>query len=162
MHWRLRNVTAIRTQGHISYYYLSNIIIYPPTCVFSLLYSFGLCRLFLWPRCGQCCEYRVGSFTEACFMFTSFHAFAREGSGAICLIGLFCLQCCDRASVISSHIVHGIRFLHTFHSEDGKSKMGIWCRAVGKWEVSLPTAVVRCTVCPQIWLLLSLMVQWKF
>lgn len=90
-----------------SHHLLSNIIIYPPTCVFSLLYLFGFCGLLLRPWRDQCCEYRVGSFTGAFFMFTSFHAVAREGSGAICLIGSFCLQCCDRASVISSHIVQG-------------------------------------------------------
>lgn len=99
---------------------------YPPTCVFSLLYLFGFCSLFLWPWHGRCCECWVGSFIGPFFLFTSFHAIEREGSGAICLIGSFSLQCCDRASVISSHIAQDGRSLalSTMRTENLKWKSG--------------------------------------
>lgn len=68
-------------QGQSIYCYLSNIIIFPPTCMFSLFYLFGFCSLLLWPRRGQCCEYGVGSLAAALLLFTSLHATARPESG---------------------------------------------------------------------------------
>lgn len=100
---------SIPTQGQTIYCYLSNIIIYPPTCGFSLLYLFGFYSLFLCR--GQRCEYWVGSLF---FLFTSFHAVARERSGAICLIGSFCLQCCDRAERYLQPYCTGRTLPHTF------------------------------------------------
>lgn len=97
-----------------------------------LLLRFLSCSCFIflscsaWAQCcSQCCERRVGSIAEG-FMFISLPAVARDGSGAICLIGPFSLQCCDRASVISHHTAQGVRSLRTFHNGDGKSKMEIW------------------------------------
>lgn len=98
-----------------------------------LLLRFLSCSCFIFlscsarARCSQCCEHRVGSIAEG-FMFISLPAVARDGSGAICLIGPFSLQCCDRASVISHHTAQGVRSLCTFHNGDGKSKMEIWPR----------------------------------
>lgn len=117
------------TQGH-------NICVICPTSSLTHPLACFLCYIclafadfFFRPWHGHCCECRVGSLTAALSLFTSFCAVAREGSGAICLIGSFCLRCCDRASVISSHIVQDVRSIHTFHGEDGKSKMEIWPRA---------------------------------
>lgn len=108
-------------QGHTIYCYLSSIITYPPTCVFSLLHLFGF-----GPGVASIASTGWGSSQRLSLLFTSFHSGAREGSGAICLIGSFCLRCCDRASVISSRTAQDVRSLTLFRNEDGKSRMEIW------------------------------------
>lgn len=72
---------------------------------------------------GRCCECEAWSITRDSVFISPPPG---VGSGAICLIGPFWLQCCDRASVISPHTAQGVRSLRTFHNGDGKSKMEIW------------------------------------
>lgn len=107
----------------------TSLFIYPPTHVFSLLYLLDFYILFLWPRHGQCCEYWVRLFTETVLLFTLFHAVARGREREVTtihLIGSFCLLCCDRASVISSHIVQDMCSftLSMLRLENPKRKFG--------------------------------------
>lgn len=109
-----------------------------PLVCFLLLYLFSFCRPFLWP---WCCEYWVGSFTGAFFLFTSSCAAAREGSGAICLIGSFSSPMLWQSKCYLQSHCAGRTLSPTFHDEDGKSKMEIWpCAGAPGNEASLKDA----------------------
>lgn len=74
--WRM---CSINIQGQCwSFVHRDYVFTQPRSVRVSLLYLSGFCVLFLWPRCGQCCEYRVGLFIDTFLLFTSLHAEARE------------------------------------------------------------------------------------
>ena len=153
--------SIITEQDHTIYCYLSTIIICPPTCVFSLLYLFGFCSLFLWPGRGQCCECWVGSFTGVFFLFTSFHAVARERErergvrGHLFNWPILSPMLWQSKCYLQPHCT-GRTLPHTFHDESGKSKMEIWPSA------GIGYSNERCSVSSNLTLTLCLTVRWKF
>lgn len=147
--WRM---CSINIQGQCwSFVHRDYVFTQPRSVRVSLLYLSGFCVLFLWPRCGQCCEYRVGLFIDTFLLFTSLHAEARER-------GKVCVPCCDRPSVISSHIVQDTcsLTLSMWAHEAGKSKMEIWpsARTSGNETSSTDSLIskaARCTLSPHNW-----------
>lgn len=150
-----------RTRSPI-YCYLSNIIIYPPTCVFSLLYLFGF-----GPGVASVASV-LGGVAHRGFLFVYILPRCSERGVRGHLFNWLILSpvLWQSKCYLQPHCT-GRTLPHTFRDEDGKSKMEIWPRAGASGnESSLKDVLTNSSnemysISSNLTLPLCLTVQWK-
>lgn len=122
-------------------------------CVFLVLF------VFPWCWCGLCCGERGGDHSQRRF-YVSILQWERGPELSFNLLILSAVLWQSKC-YLQPHCTG-----RTFPSQFPQWERKIWngnlahCWYFRKWDVSFPTAAIRCTVRPQIWLLFCF--KWKF
>lgn len=112
----------------------------------SLLYLFGFCSLFLWH--SQCCECWVGMFMKDFpFVYIRLCCSKRGVRGHLFNWLILSHMLWQSKCYLQPHCT-GRMLSHTFHVEDGKSKMEIWLSAATSGN---ETNFERCVYPQQQW-----------
>lgn len=140
---RQQNVTTTLKEDHTICFYLSEILLQPPTCMFSLF-----CPLaFTVFHCVPCCEYRVGSFTEALCVHPSMLLHREVGGHLFNWLRLPPMLWQSKC-YLQPHCSGCTLTLSTMRAENWKWKSGPVLQEIRG-------AATRCAECPQIWLCYS-------